>query len=45
MDDDLIRLSDLLESGAAMAELTAGLSAAVLSEAAGARDFLPRRIE
>jgi len=44
MDDDLIRLGDLPESGSSMTELTTGLESGSFSETACSRDFLPRRV-
>jgi hypothetical protein len=44
MNDELVGFGDLPERGSTMTELTAGQEAAFLSEAAGARDFLPGRV-
>jgi len=44
MKDELVGFGDLPERGSTMTELTAGQKAASLSEAFGARDFLPGRV-
>ena len=45
VSDDVVRMLRLLESRAAVAGLAADPAAGLLTEASGAGDFLPRRVE